>query len=1728
MNQHEIIQTFLKARKFEVGRESIRKDGIYRKISDSGQKSKQWKLVQKHSEDKNRFSKIFEAITNFFGTDRKIAKTIPKREYESNKIKSKGISIQEWTKHFTRYFEIKSQIDAKFHQEKNAKKTNSTIINKSESNQVTNFIANNTNQNTDKFTYKKSIFKLLYDIYGDRKSNGNANRINESNQGVGLSNPTDKGSKLGVSEPSQNGESGRSGANSGKSALASRKPGSRSESGISSNERLTKEESIALKVVEGLKTFRGLWNNKKQNEINLECKRILSTTPHDQITSDQKDILRLYEGSGGQTTNNEVDANRGMLYQFLTPRKIVEKMQDILSRYVQDGANGLEPSAGIGRFAEGKGGKYNWDMLEYNPDDKTAFAIARILYPDANISDNAFETLFINNKNQSVGENYKGKKFQFVAGNPPYGAMEGKYKAIEGKGWKRYEHYFINRGIDVLEEGGILTFIVPQSFLNANNEKWKNQIFDKAELLEAYRLPEGAFGNTQIGTDIIVLRKNTTNSKNNSLAFSGKYFENNPEHVFGSVEKRKNRFGKEEDYVKGEITDFLNFNLPLRSEMSEEQKAAISEGLVGNTNAKGKQVLKTVSEAKKVNKKRETKEKISNAVRSTIGAERKIDPKDLYTQEEFIQKYGKKYDQVDLDIVRNMLPTGSLPESQVFNVQKMSKMNNEIYPDFIYASGDITEKLRTLEIEKDTLSPEEYSKQKNLLESVLPKKVKLENIILTPIEPFAKGFIFEDNTSLIEKFKKFILGEPIVGRYGKYEGKIIDYKGGLPSEYFTNYTITKSDILAYLSGERVTGRNDVVYDKTTGETTKIETNKLKKKERKEIGNKLFQQFIQESLSNDERADLTKKWNEQYNSVVNIDGSKIPVVLEGMSKLFKGNKQDFRPTQTNFISRFMTQGVGCATHEVGLGKTWTGMASNISAMQSGKCRRPLIVVPTSVLQNWALEFKERFPNVPVQMVGSPELNNLNKSENGFQVEEGVVTIMSYDAFTQFGFSNERYEELTNQVRDQIYNPDNSKENKREKAQMDEKSNSIVSEAVKGTRSDLLFDKAGFDHITIDEAHNFNNIFVDVASTKGKTENKLKGREDDTGVNEFDGITGGTPSARGIKLWLAARHILEKNNDRNVLLLSATPFTNNPLQIYSLLSIVAKKRMEKMGITNVRDFLGTFVETRYENVIEGNGKVVNKQVVRSFKNAQALQNLISEYFDFQSGDANGVERPNLKMKAITLPLTSEQEQIRNRLESMYDLRDASGGALGGAPLVSIFSQQMMNISPALVKKGEGEVWNYVGEINPEGDKDIVERSPKLQFIADSLAEFYNQYKKSKPGERIPGQLMFMPKGVEYISKIKQYLMVKHGIPEDAIGVLTSDTKIKKAKDPELAKQGLSRFTEISDQFNSSEHPCKILIGSDVIKEGVSLNNNTIAAYNASIDWNPTTEVQKRGRHHRPGNLQKNVQWIDILMEDSIDSKLYQKQSEKISRINQIFERSGSAAIDVSDINPEELKTEIIRDPKRKAQFVVNEEAAKVRQESKDLRGRSFTLQGIVDEIRELRNLISNEENSLNREKKELKENLEEFNKLKETGRYESYGPHSELGISYQKKTIQDIAAKLAIKKAKLKRNEDNLEKKGLSDLEKAEAEANKLLGESDTLSEKVSEILGNKKEEYIAKFTKELAEKEKNKANESIDAIVKKHVGELLSVAGINEYRKSLALDLEIRNRFTLKRFLKSAC
>jgi len=51
--------------------------------------------------------------------------------------------------------------------------------------------------------------------------------------------------------------------------------------------------------------------------------------------------------------------------------------------------------------------------------------------------------------------------------------------------------------------------LIPNSFMSNDNKynPFKEKLAQKADLVDGYRLPNGVFGNTDVGTDIIVLRK---------------------------------------------------------------------------------------------------------------------------------------------------------------------------------------------------------------------------------------------------------------------------------------------------------------------------------------------------------------------------------------------------------------------------------------------------------------------------------------------------------------------------------------------------------------------------------------------------------------------------------------------------------------------------------------------------------------------------------------------------------------------------------------------------------------------------------------------------------------------------------------------------------------------------------------------------------------------------------------------------------------------------------------------------------------------------------------------------------------------------------------------------------------------------------------------------------------------------------------------------------------------
>jgi len=54
-----------------------------------------------------------------------------------------------------------------------------------------------------------------------------------------------------------------------------------------------------------------------------------------------------------------------------------------------------------------------------------------------------------------------------------------------------------------------------------------------------------------------------------------------------------------------------------------------------------------------------------------------------------------------------------------------------------------------------------------------------------------------------------------------------------------------------------------------------------------------------------------------------------------------------------------------------------------------------------------------------------------------------------------------------------------------------------------------------------------------------------------------------------MYLASQYILENNGGRNVFALSATPFNNQAIEVYNILSLLARNRLDELGIKNINE-------------------------------------------------------------------------------------------------------------------------------------------------------------------------------------------------------------------------------------------------------------------------------------------------------------------------------------------------------------------------------------------------------------------------------------------------------------------------------------------------------------------------------------------------------------------------------
>ncbi|WP_158655012.1 PBECR2 nuclease fold domain-containing protein [Helicobacter rappini] len=296
-----------------------------------------------------------------------------------------------------------------------------------------------------------------------------------------------------------------------------------------------------------LSNFRGF--GKASNELYQVIKE-----KGERLDSLNKLLESLSESVGAKIDADYLFRRAGDAYY--TPTPIVESMVKLAKDL---GLNNnhviLEPSSGSGRFL----GQFhsNANVVGIELDPFTA-KLSQTIYPYFKIDNAGFQN----------SKFAKDDFYDLVIGNPPYSNFTIRDEAFSASA----HNYFMKRGIDKLRVGGISIQIVTKSFMDSSNDLVRKEIAKNAKFLGGVRLPNNAFKDASVTTDILVFKKVSAaeakkldNSWIETTELNGipvsKYFVDNPQNVLGEMKVGKGQFGDIVHVINKEGIDFSNFDL---------------------------------------------------------------------------------------------------------------------------------------------------------------------------------------------------------------------------------------------------------------------------------------------------------------------------------------------------------------------------------------------------------------------------------------------------------------------------------------------------------------------------------------------------------------------------------------------------------------------------------------------------------------------------------------------------------------------------------------------------------------------------------------------------------------------------------------------------------------------------------------------------------------------------------------------------------------------------------------------------------------------------------------------------------------------------------------------------------------------------------------------------------------------------------------------------------------
>lgn len=799
-------------------------------------------------------------------------------------------------------------------------------------------------------------------------------------------------------------------------------------------------------------------------------------------------------------------------------------------------------------------------------------------------------------------------------------------------------------------------------------------------------------------------------------------------------------------------------------------------------------------------------------------------------------------------------------------------------------------------------------------------------------------------THYIEEFakQKFKIQESYYGRgmsikYNSYLSKwIIENKPYTSNIEVNEIFGTKRINAIELLESTLNLKNVTIYDPdpTDPEEKRRIVNKketLLAREKQDSIKEAFGNWIYEDI--DRRNNLVDIYNRRFNKIRlrEYDGNNL--ILPNMNQTMKLDSH-----QKNGVARILySKDNTLLAHCVGAGKTFQMIAGCMELRRLGIAKKPLIVVPNHLVEDWANQFYRLYPSAKILVATKRDFQKDRRQRLVSKIATGDydAVIVAQSSFERIPVSKETQEEFIAKELEEVeraiedaQNEDNSSRSVKQletaKRNIEKRQNDLLNGKTKDNV--INFESLGVDYLFVDEADLYKNLYLY------------------TKMNNIAGVQQ-TRSQRASDMYMKIQYILNKNQGKGVVFATGTPVSNSMSELYTMQRYLQPETLQELGLANFDDWASTFGEvvSNFELAPDGSGYRIKERFSR-FYNIPELMNIFRQVADIQTPEMLNLPRPDLMNGEPTIKDSQPTEELKELINSLAERSEKlKTGKVDPREdnMLKITNEgkkaalDLRLIDEAYEDYNVSKVNNAVENIYQIWQETQEERSTQLVFCDLSTPKSLGSKDNPYEMEKVNGVWQLKDRQfTDVYTDVKRKLIVK-GIAENEIAFIhDADTDAKKAK----------LFSDVR------KGKVRILMGSTAkMGAGTNVQDKLIALHHLDVPWRPRDIEQREGRILRRGNNNKIVRIYRYVTRESFDAYSWQTIETKQKFISQIYKGDTSIRtmedLDNSTMSYAQIKAIASGNPLILEKFKVDNEVQKLQDKERNYKASKFRLENSI---------------------------------------------------------------------------------------------------------------------------------------------------------------------------------------